>query len=99
MLEQTFNALFFTTDNYSINNGIFSAGKQNGSTLRFAVAVEKLDELTNLIDKQGRKGKKKDSDDSDSGSEGESGGSDKSYEGEFSDENMETTDNQRLTVG
>ena len=58
----------FTTDNYSYTHGIFTAGKPNGSIIRFAVNLEKgLDDDYGL-DKHGRhqsKKRQKGSDDSD----------------------------------
>ena len=40
LLEQQFGQFLFTTDNFSYNMGIFSAGKPNGSSLRFMVQIE-----------------------------------------------------------
>ena len=88
LMVQEFSQIFFTTDNFSINQGIFTSGKQNGSSLRFMVGIEQnydgLPTGNNLRVKD---------DDRDSDSD------QNSYDGELSDEDSDDAMNGRFTVG
>lgn len=96
MLEQQFSQIFFTTDNYSINYGIFSTGKQNGSTLRFAVKVDKNSRGQQPKNANGRD-RKRNLKREDTGEPSEDS-EQNSYDGELSDDSDDAL-NGRLTVG
>lgn len=40
MLAHNYGILLYTSDNWSITNGIFCSGKPDGSMIRFAVRIE-----------------------------------------------------------
>ena len=91
LLTQDFSKILFTTDNYSYNQGIFSAGKPNGSTLRFMVHIDQNHEgLPGL-----EKAKQNKSSDQETGVDE----SEKSFEGSLSDESEQGLNQGRLTVG
>lgn len=96
MLQQEFSQFFFTTDNFSINNGIFSAGKQNGSFLRFAVSVVE-NRAGQPIDEHGRARKGWNEGSQNTGVDDDS--DKESCEGNFSGEDSDDNLNGRHTVG